>query len=57
MCVYLGTKFQVSSMILTTFRQGREEKPTQIRVNVFTTLSTAISDALEDTSTNETKSI
>ena len=45
MCVYLRTKFQVSSLILTIFRQGGEggnftrlpqneppNEPTQIRV-------------------------
>ena len=45
MCVYLSTKFQVSRIILTSFRQGviypplpptseqTPKKPTQIRVN------------------------
>ena len=43
MCVYLPTKFQVSSMILTSFKQGRlspipkwtPKKPTLIRVKYF----------------------
>ena len=44
MCVYLGTKFQVSSIIPTSFRQGAilplgtskrtSKKPTQIRIKV-----------------------
>ena len=55
MCVYLYTKFQVSNIILTSFRQGGKfppspsslppspqkntKKPTQIRVKLLTTFS------------------
>ena len=47
MCVYLRTKFEVSSVILAGFRQGggfnppnlpsklTPKKPTQIKVNAF----------------------
>ena len=55
MCVYLCTKFQVSSITLTSFRRGREggiltppqlktdrKKPTQVRVKVVENFNTTL---------------